>query len=136
MLNDRGIPTIDKRFLGIFMLLASQTNWINGVLPSDGTQPDFSQTDLTKKAGVETDIQKIFYDAFSSPDTPDANLTALLKDLADPSATESMREVHRKLFQIVSLAVAAATPNYTPPPCPKAVTLQYIITAIKNAPEK
>jgi hypothetical protein len=135
MVNDQGIPTIDKRFLGVFMLIASQTNWINELLPQDGSEPDYSKTDLTIYANVEADIQKKFYDAFSKTDAPSATLAALLTELADPTTTKTMREVHRKLFQVAALAVSKATPSYTPPPCPKTVTLQSIVNAIKNAPE-
>jgi len=125
------MPTLDPRLLGIFMLLSTQTNWVHDLLPADGSKPaDFKKTKLYD-VGLKEDIQQDFYVAFSSTAVPGGVLKTVLANLA---AAKTKRDAHRLLFEALSVALSEAPVSYSPPPCPKKNTLQYIIDAVNTAP--
>lgn len=126
---------MDKRILGVFMLLATQQDWIHDLLPKDDATtpqpPDYTTTNLYS-AGVNEYIQDTVFRALSQQQPPQTD-PLLMKQLANAAASDMKWQVYRRLFEILSESVAPIL-GYTQPPCPNIQTLQYIINAVNNAP--
>jgi hypothetical protein len=135
---------MDPDFLGLFMLLSTQQNWVGDLLPDKlpqgKTEPDYKKTRFynwgdKKGPGVLPEIQQQFFAVFGSPNKPSKLLIRRLGALAK-SGTQ--RELYRGLFDLITLQLKekGGPINYSPPPCPKAETVRNIIEFIKSEPKK
>ncbi len=116
---------MDPKYLGVTMLLATQVNWSNDLFVNG------NKKQLTDQ-NVDGIFLKTFIADFGNNGTPDPLIVAKLKDLADPATTKTWADVNRKLFDAVAFAFAKNARNYTPPPCPRNVSV--IIDAINSTP--
>lgn len=128
------MPTMDPKWLGLFMLLATQDGSADQLLPDVGEPdpPDFNNTDFTKKYNVDKQIQQTFYNNLGDKSgPPSSKLQAALNTLAK-SATP--RDAYRLLFGVVTQALFDSGSNYSPPPCPSDKTLADVIQFINKEP--
>ena len=113
------MPTMNAKYLGAFLLLSTQLEWAESV---------FANNDFNDLKGVGLNDGS-FLGEFYSKFTDDTHLPTL----TDPQKTPGMKDIHRKLFKILALTLAANAPNYTNPPCPRKEALESIIAAVNNA---
>jgi hypothetical protein len=124
------MPTMNAKYLGAFLLLATQIEWADHVFGSQN--PDFSK--FTDVGLSDTAFQKEFYANFTKND----NLTTIRQqivnaNLTDPQQTPGMKDIHHKLFNILVQSLAENAPSYSPPPCPSRPAVESIIDAVNNA---
>jgi hypothetical protein len=127
---------MDKRLLGIFMLLSTQRNYVHDLLPEDGSAPtdDMLKKNCLAEAHVDLAGQKAFYEAFGkngAKKKPDQVLQSMLDALPK---SPTVRDATRQLFEVLSYVLSTSPVSYSPPPCPRKATLQHIIDAVNSAP--
>ena len=119
---------MNAKYLGAFLLLSTQLEWAESV---------FANNDFNDLKGVGLNDGS-FLGEFYSKFTDDTHLPTIREALVsaaltDPQKTPGMKDIHRKLFKILALTLAANAPNYTNPPCPRKEALESIIAAVNNA---
>lgn len=124
------MPTMNAKYLGAFMLLATQDGWASDVFGQQ--QPDFTQ--LQHYGLTDLNFLNEFWANLNKNDNLDSIRTQIAAAaLADPQKTPGMKDIHRKIFEILTSSMAANVPGYTQPPCPTDAALKAIINAINNA---
>lgn len=100
-------PNLDPRWLGLFMIAATQVGYVKDLLPDGGGIPDYPRSRFSAHH-VDPDIQKRFFELFGGD--ADKNRTKF-NDVAD-------------LFSKLDA--------YHPPACPNSETLQAVVDLLNS----
>ncbi len=101
------VPTVDPRFLSVFLICATQDGYVDELLGTD--KPDYDNSEFTR-LGLAADIQKQFVATFGGRGKG-ANRAAFVEVV--------------KLFKQLA--------NYHPPDCPYTAVLKAVVQVTNDA---
>src|ERR1700733_16087232 len=98
---------MDARYIGVFMLLSTQTGWASKVF--DPTKPDFS---VLTQVGLDGKFVSNFHDTFQQQKL----LPAVKAMISGIEREPTINIMILRLFDTLAQIMATAVQTYSPPP--------------------